>query len=185
MTEQTTPTPIEDYPGDEPFNSGEVTIPSPIKKENTPKKRATRAKSTSKRKQSAKSVKEKANSKSKETKAKTTKTKENKAKATKPAKEETKEKVSKPPTPTLSQMDMRHQLVLYTMNRMNREVTYGELGDETGLSRAILRRVMNAQIGNHSLIFKDLVEVNQYETEDGESLPYYFLLTDAGKKMVS
>ena len=206
MTETTTTT---DETIEEKTNSGEVTIPSPsenrltTKKETIPSKKATppkktssrkrpsRAKSTSKRKQPAKKahgkVKETKPAKTtKETKAKETKTETTKTKAIKgePAKE-TKEETSKPLTPALGQLDMRHQFILYTMARMNREVTYAELGSETGLSRAVLRRVINAQIGDNSLVSKGLAKVNQYETEEGEVLPYYFCLTSDGKKLVS
>lgn len=172
---------------EEKANGEEV---KPPRKKATPRAKAkvTKKKATKKKATKAKATKVKTNGKAKPVKATKAKAK---ADAKRPhMKPSTKAvqatKAESKGSSTISQMDMRHQLIIYTMNRMDREVTYGELGNETGFSRAVLRRVVNSQTGNDSLIHKGLVAVNQYETQDDEfSSPYFFRLTDAGKKMVN
>ena len=87
-------------------------------------------------------------------------------------------------TSQLNQLGTHHQLILYTMDRVGKEMSYDELTSELGLSRAVLRKAINSR-NDDSLVVNSLVTVNQYETEDGEASPYYFEITAAGKKLVS
>ena len=128
---------------------------------------------------------------------KATKAKDSKKTAKKSPKKAPKPKKKAPPknqtkfnpedhkAPAIAILPMQQQIILYSLNRVSREILYKQLAVETGLTSNVVSRYVNKKGDENSLVAQKLVTLKQYERKDNEwSAPYWIEITDKGRKLV-
>lgn len=87
-------------------------------------------------------------------------------------------------------LSQQQRVLLNVLGQNDKEASYKDLSQATGLQagtigKLIMNETKQGKENPHSLASRGLVNVNQYEPEDGQKIsPYMFSLTPEGKKLV-